>query len=414
MRQLVASGYTVSHDPEEPCGEIVVVNTCGFTGDAKEESIGVILRFAEARKRKKIKKLFVMGCLSERYMYELKLEIPEVDKFYGKFNWKDLIFDLGKPFYPELQIERILTTPRHYAYLKIAEGCNRACSYCAIPLFTGKFQSRTMDDLEYEVKVLRRLGVKEFQLIAQDLTSYGQDRYGRLCLPELVEMISDIPGVEWIRLHYAHPTHFPYDLLRVMRERKNVCKYLDIALQHINDRTLKRMHRHINKQQTIELIGRIREEVPGIHLRTTMLVGHPGETAAEFRELLDFVRTTRFERLGAFIYSNEELTYAGQNYRDNVSPKVKQRRMDELMTLQEGIAEEVSKEKIGRVMQVMIDREESDFYVGRTEYDSPEVDPEVLVAKNRQLETGRIYPVKITATQSVDLCGKAVRRGFFA
>ncbi len=409
MRQLVANGYTVAHDPVSPDGEIVVVNTCGFIGDAKEESIGMILDFAEARKKGKIKKLFVMGCLSERYFNDLQQEIPEVDRFYGKFNWKGLITDLGKSYHQELAHERILTTPAHYAYLKIAEGCNRTCSYCAIPIITGKYQSRSIDDIVEETKLLVDQGVKEFQLIAQDLTFYGLDIYKKFSLPELVERISDVPGVEWLRLHYAYPARFPFDLLRVMRERDNVCKYLDIALQHISDRMLKLMRRNITRAETIELIGKIREEVPGIHLRTTMLVGHPGETEDDFRELVDFVRTTRFERLGAFPYSDEEQTYSNLHYTDDIPFETKQARMDELMAIQERIALAVSEEKIGQILDVMIDREEEDYWIGRTAFDSPEVDPEVLVEKNKNLMAGNIYPLKITGSQSFDLFARFER-----
>ena len=405
MRQFIANGYTVAHDSDHPDGEIVVINTCGFIGDAKEESIEMILNFVEARKKNKIKKLFVMGCLSERYLTDLQQEISEVDKFYGKFNWKELITDMGKSYHQELVDERILTTPRHYAYLKIAEGCNRTCSYCAIPIITGKYQSRSMEEIVREVQFLVSQGVKEFQLIAQDLTYYGLDLYEKFTLPELVEKISDIPGVEWIRLHYAYPARFPMDLLRVMRERENVCKYLDIALQHISDPMLKLMRRNITKAKTIELIQKIREEVPGIHLRTTMLVGHPGETEEDFRELINFVQTVRFERLGAFPYSDEEQTYANIHYTDNIPFEVKQGRMDELMAVQEHIALQIASKKIGQTLNVMIDREEEDFFVGRTAFDSPEVDPEVLVAKHKGLEIGNIYPVKITDSQSFDLLG---------
>jgi ribosomal protein S12 methylthiotransferase len=408
MRQFTANGYFVSHDSEHPDGEIVIVNTCGFIGDAKEESVNMILHFAEARKKKKINKLFVMGCLSERYFRELREEIPEVDKFYGKFNWKELLSDLGKSYHNELSAERILTTPKHYAYLKIAEGCDRTCSYCAIPIITGKYHSKSMDEILEEVKILCKQGVKEFQLIAQDLTYYGRDRYNRYALPELVEKISDISGVEWIRLHYAYPAHFPLELLRVMRERDNVCKYLDIALQHISDRMLKLMRRNISKQQTLELLRQIREEVPGIHLRTTLMVGHPGETEEDFHELLNFVQSARFERLGAFPYSDEEFTFSNLHYKDNIPAEVKQKRMDELMTQQERISAEISEAKTGKILDVMIDREEENYFIGRTQYDSPEVDPEVLITKSKRLETGNICLVKITASQSFDLFGEAI------
>ncbi len=406
MRQFVANGYTVAHDADKPDGEIVIINTCGFIGDAKEESVDMILRFAEARKNNKIKKLFVMGCLSERYFDDLQQEIPEVDRFYGKFNWKNLITDMGKSYHQELSAERILTTPKHYAYLKIAEGCNRTCSYCAIPIITGKYQSRKIEDILEEVHILTQQGVKEFQLIAQDLTYYGLDQYKKFSIAELVDKIADIPGVQWIRLHYAYPARFPMDLLPVMRKRENVCKYLDIALQHISDPMLKLMRRNITKQQTIDLIQKIREEVPGIHLRTTMMVGHPGETEEDFNELLDFVKDSRFERLGAFPYSDEEHTYSNLHYSDDVPYETKQARMDELMAVQERIATEISEEKIGKVFDVIIDREEEDFYVGRTAFDSPEVDPEVLISKHKDLVIGEIYPITITGSQSFDLYGE--------
>lgn len=408
MRQFVANGYTVAHDPQITDGEIVVINTCGFIGDAKEESVNMILQFAEARKRNKIKKLFVMGCLSERYLNELQKEIPEVDKFYGKFNWKLLISDLGKSYDNELSLDRVITTPKHYAYLKIAEGCNRTCAYCSIPIITGKYKSRSIEEICTEVRQLVKNGVKEFQFIAQDLTYYGLDLYKKYNLPELVEKVSDIPGVEWIRLHYAYPTHFPTDLLRVIKEKDNVCKYLDIALQHSSNNMLKMMRRNISKDETIDLINKIRESVPGIHLRTTMMVGHPGETEADFLDMLDFVKQMRFERLGGFPYSDEEGTYSNKYYNDDIDPEIKQKRMDELMFVQEKIASEINEQKIGTVMKTIIDREENDFFVGRTEFDSPEVDPEVLIAKDKLLHSGEFYQVEITGTQSFDLLGKAL------
>lgn len=408
MRQLLANGYIVEHDPEVPSGDIAVINTCGFIGDAKEESVNMILFFAEAKKRNKVKKLYVMGCLSERYRKELSEEIPEVDKFYGKFDWKGLIADLGKSYFKEWELERTLSTPGHYAYVKISEGCNRTCSYCAIPLITGKYRSRPVEEIEEEVRRLVEAGVKEFQFIAQDLTYYGLDRYGKMKLPELVERISDIPGVEWIRLHYAYPSHFPLDLLRVMRERKNVCNYLDIALQHISNPMLKLMRRKITKEQTVDLIRRFREEVPGIHLRTTMMVGHPGETEEDYHELLDFVEKTRFERLGAFPYSHEEGTYCDKHYKDNVTPEVKQERMTRLMELQEEISFSLNEAKVGQNLKVIIDREESDYYVGRTEFDSPEVDGEVLVEKSPPLKTGQFYNVLINEALPFDLIGSVI------
>jgi len=403
MRQFLANGYTVEHDSENPNGEIVVINTCGFIGDAKEESIDTILQFVQAKKRRKIGKLIVMGCLTERYLEELKLEIPEVDRFYGKFNWKNVLEDLGKSYHQDLALERTLTTPQHYAYLKIGEGCNRTCAYCAIPIITGKYQSRPLEEIVDEVKGLVAKGVKEFQVIAQDLTFYGLDLYKENKLAELIERISDVPGVEWIRLHYAYPAHFPMDLLRVMRERKNVCKYMDIALQHISDPMLKAMRRNVTKEETYRLLRAMRAEVPGIHLRTTLLVGFPGETEGDFAELLDFVREMRFERLGAFPYSEEEGTYAALNYEDNVPFDVKQERMDELMRVQERIAEELSTEKVGQTLRVIVDREDEDFYVGRTEFDSPEVDPEVLISKKTKLSVGEMYLVKVADSQAFEL-----------
>ncbi|QIK53363.1 30S ribosomal protein S12 methylthiotransferase RimO [Dysgonomonas sp. HDW5B] len=408
MKQLLANGYTVKHDPEKPEGEIVVINTCGFIGDAKEESINTILGFAEAKKSRKLNKLFVMGCLSERYMEELQAEIPEVDKFYGKFGWKGLITDLGKSFRKDVQYERALTTPAHYAYLKISEGCNRSCSYCSIPIMTGRHQSRPMEEIVSEVESLVAQGVKEFQVIAQDLSYYGLDRYKEMKLPELIERISDVKGVEWIRLHYAYPTKFPYDLLRVIRERDNVCKYLDIALQHISDNMLTKMRRGITKQETLALVKRIRDEVPGIHLRTTFLVGHPDETEADFEELMQFVKEAQFERMGAFPYSNEEGTYAYEKYEDNIPEIVKQERMDMLMAVQERVSLGVNESKIGQHLSVIIDREDADYYVGRTQYDSPEVDPEVLISKDIPLNKGEIYNVIITQAEPFDLYGNIV------
>ena len=405
MRQFVANGYTVEHDPRKINGEIVVVNTCGFIGDAQEESINMILDLGEAKKKGKIGKLFVMGCLSERFLKDLERELPEVDRFYGKFNWKELLNDLGKSFQKDLASERVLTTPQHYAYLKIAEGCNRTCSYCAIPISTGHYQSVPMEDIEREVRTLVGQGVKEFQVIAQDLTYYGFDLYKRYALPELVERISDIAGVEWIRLHYGYPAHFPYDLLRVMRERNNVCKYMDIALQHISDSMLRKMRRNISKEETYELIRRMREEVPGLHLRTTLMVGHPGETERDFEELVEFVKTVRFERMGAFAYSHEEGTYSYNHYEDDVDPEVKQERLDYLMRVQEGISAEINSLKIGKTLKVIIDREADDFYIGRTEFDSPEVDPEILISKKQALTLGEFYQVQIKEAQAFDLYG---------
>lgn len=403
MRQLVANGYTVEHDPADPKGDIAVINTCGFIGDAKEESIHMILEFAEAKKTNRLKKLFVMGCLSQRYMNELQAEIPEVDRFYGKFAWKNLISDLGKSYYKDLEFDRSLSTPPHYAYIKISEGCDRTCSYCSIPIMTGKYKSRPVEEIEKEIRGLTERGVREFQFIAQDLTYYGLDLYGSMKLPELIERAADIKGADWIRLHYAYPAHFPIELLRVIRERENVCNYLDIALQHISDNMLQKMRRNISKRQTVDLIARFREESPGIHLRTTLMVGHPGETEKDFEELLEFVKQTRFERLGAFPYSHEEDTYCDRNYTDNVPAAVKQERMDILMDVQETIALSINESKVGKTLQAIIDREDPDFYIGRTEFDSPEVDGEVLIDKNKPLTVGEFYHVKITSAMPFDL-----------
>ena len=371
MRQLEANGYKVTHDSDKPQGEVAVINTCGFIGDAKEESINMILEFCQAKEEGKLKKLYVMGCLSERYLKELALEIPQVDKFYGKFNWNELLADLGKAYKSEFAIERTLTTPHHYAYLKISEGCDRKCSYCAIPIITGRHISRPMEEIIDEVKLLVSEGVKEFQIIAQELTYYGVDLYKSQKLPELIERIANVPGVEWIRLHYAYPAHFPEELFRVMREHDNVCKYMDIALQH---------------------------------LRTTLMVGHPGETEEDFEELKEFVKKVRFDRMGAFAYSEEEGTFAAKEYEDSISHEVKQQRLDELMALQQEIAGELSQTKIGKEFKVIIDRKEGDYYIGRTQFDSPEVDPEVLIkADEEYLKIGEFYKVKITAADDFDL-----------
>lgn len=404
MRQLEANGYKVSHDSEHPEGEIAVINTCGFIGDAKEESINMILEFCRAKEEGRLRKLYVMGCLSERYLQDLKTEIPQVDKFYGKFNWSELLKELGKTYLQEFDTGRHLTTPRHYAYLKIGEGCNRMCSYCAIPIITGRFVSRPIEEIVREVEELVAQGVKEFQVIAQELTYYGIDLYQRQALPELVERISDVPGVEWIRLHYAYPADFPRDLLRVMRERDNVCKYLDIALQHISDNMLQKMRRHVTKAETYRLVEDLRREVPGIHIRTTLMVGHPGETEQDFEELKQFVRDVRFDRMGAFAYSEEEGTYSAGHYADDVPHEVKQARLDELMALQEEISAELGQAKVGQTFKVIIDRKEGGYYVGRTQYDSPEVDPEVLIkADGKHLKTGSFYQAKVYDADDYDL-----------
>ncbi len=406
IKQFQANGYTVEHNPTRVNGEIVVVNTCGFIRDAQEESINTILELGEAKKRGKINKLFVMGCLSERFMKDLTQEIPEVDKFYGKFNWKEMLADLGKSYKADIASERHLTTPKHYAYLKISEGCNRFCAFCAIPLITGRHKSVPMDELLQEVRSLTAKGVKEFNVIAQDLSSYGLDLYGKMMLPELIDQMAQIEGVEWIRLHYAYPTQFPYEVLPMMAKHDNVCKYLDIALQHISDKVLTNMRRHISKEETLALIRRIRKEVPGIHLRTTLMVGFPGEGEEEFAELEQFVKDARFERMGAFAYSEEAGTYAAKNLDDSTPQEVKDERLQRIMDLQEEISQNIQDAKVGTVMRVIIDREDTDYYVGRTQFDSPEVDPEVLIGKDKTLRIGEFYNVKIIEALPFELMGE--------
>lgn len=406
IKQFEANGYSCVHDSSNPEGEIVVINTCGFIESAKEESINAILEFAQAKDEGRLKQLYVMGCLSQRYQDELEKEIPQVDKFYGKFNYKNLLKDLGKAEIPSCAGRRSITTPPHYAYLKISEGCDRACAYCAIPLMTGKHVSRPKDEILAEVKELAESGVKEFQIIAQELTYYGVDIDGKRHLTDLINDIANIKGVEWIRLHYAYPNQFPLDLLDVIKNNDNVCKYIDIALQHISDNMLTRMHRHVSKAQTMELIREIRERVPGIHLRTTLMVGFPGETEDDFNELLDFVRWAKFERMGAFVYSEEEDTYSAKHYPDDIPEEVKERRLDQLMALQQEISAEVEAQKVGKELKVIIDRKEGDYYIGRTEYSSPEVDPEVLIQSDRKLTIGKFYNVLITDSEEFDLYGR--------
>ena len=404
MGLFEAHGYHVTHDAEHPEGEIAIINTCGFIEDAKQESIDTILEFAQAKTEGKLKKLYVMGCLSERYLADLEQEIPEVDGWYGKFNYRDVLKDIEcLDSQIETNAPRHLTTPQHYAYIKIAEGCDRHCAYCAIPIITGKHQSRSMDEILDEVRYLVSQGTKEFQIIAQELTYYGIDIDGQQHIAELIERMADIEGVEWIRLHYAYPTHFPWDLLKVIREKKNVCKYLDIALQHISDNMLTRMQRHVTREETYDLIRKIREEVPGIHIRTTLMVGFPGETDADFQELLDFTKWARFERMGAFAYSEEDGTYSAEHYEDDVPMDVKQSRLDRLMRLQQNISAEIEAAKIGQTMKVVIDRTEGDWYVGRSEFSSPEVDPEVLIPISEQLTIGQFYDVKVTNAEEFDL-----------
>ncbi|MBQ3362077.1 MAG: 30S ribosomal protein S12 methylthiotransferase RimO [Prevotella sp.] len=408
MGLFEAHGFHVTHDAEHPEGEIAVVNTCGFIEDAKQESIDTILELVQAKEEGRLKRLYVMGCLSERYLAELEAEIPEVDGWYGKFNYKQLLADLSEitQMEPSLlcnSVHRHMTTPRHYAYLKIAEGCDRHCAYCAIPLITGRHQSRPMQEILDEVRWLVSQGTKEFQVIAQELTYYGVDIDGKQHIAELIEQMAEIEGVEWIRLHYAYPAHFPWDLLRVMREKKNVCNYLDIALQHISDHMLERMQRHVTKEDTYELIRRMRREVPGIHIRTTLMVGFPGETDEDFRQLVEFTKWARFERMGAFAYSEEDGTYSAKHYEDDVPQEVKQQRLDKLMRVQQNISAELEGEKVGQTLRVIIDRQEGDYWIGRTEYCSPEVDPEVLIPAEEDLEIGHFYEARITDAEEFDL-----------
>lgn len=406
MGLFEANGYHVTHDSDDPHGEIVVINTCGFIEDAKQESIDTILEFAQAKTDGEIKRLYVMGCLSERYLADLEAEIPEVDGWYGKFNYKELLNTIGTIGTIDTithPVPRKLTTPRHYAYIKISEGCDRHCAYCAIPIITGKHQSRPMGEILEEVRALVAQGTKEFQIIAQELTYYGVDIDGKQQIAELIEKMADIEGVEWIRLHYAYPAHFPWELLRVMREKKNVCKYLDIALQHISDHMLSRMQRHVTKKETYELIKRMREEVPGIHLRTTLMVGFPGETEEDYQELLDFTRWARFERMGAFAYSEEDGTYSAKHYQDDVPADVKQARLDRLMCIQQNISAEIEAAKIGQILRVVIDHLEGDWFVGRSEFCSPEVDPEVLISARESLTIGAFYDVRVTDAEEFDI-----------
>lgn len=410
MRQLESVGYEVTHDAEELAGEIAVVNTCGFIADAQEESINMILELAQRKTEGNLKKLYVMGCLSERFMDELGKEIPEVDRYYGKFDWTRLLSDLGHDYDESISNERHLTTPSHYAYLKISEGCNRRCAYCAIPIITGAHRSRPMVEILAEVRHLVSLGVKEFQVIAQELTFYGLDLYKERRIAQLVQAMAEIPGVEWIRLHYAYPTDFPMELLDVMRDNGNVCRYLDIALQHVSDNVLDAMHRHISKAETYALIENIRKRVPGIHLRTTLMVGFPGETDDDFKELCDFVRWARFERMGAFAYSEEQGTPSAKLYEDNTPEEVKEERLSRLMRIQQKISAEIQEEKVGREMLVVIDRKEGEWYIGRTEYDSPEVDPEVLIpTSSASLEPGMFCRVVITRADDFDLYAEVIK-----
>lgn len=406
LKQLELSGFQAFHNSDNVDGDIVIINTCGFIGDAKEESINTILTYAEAKNEGRIKELYVMGCLSERYRDDLLAEIPEIDRIYGKFDWVNIVSDIIKRNPATMPYDRVITTPSHYTYLKIAEGCNRFCAFCAIPLITGRYKSRPIEEILEEVRMLVGKGVKEFNVIAQDLSSYGLDIYKRLALPELIDRMAEIDGVKWIRLHYAYPSEFPYEILDVMARHSNVCNYLDIALQHINNDVLKNMRRHITKEETLALIRTIREKVPGIHIRTTLMVGFPGETDEAFNELKEFVREAKFERMGAFAYCEEDDTYAAKNFSDSIPQEVKESRLEEIMTIQEDVALESNQSKIGKTMTVVIDREEPDYFVGRTEFDSPEVDPEVLIDKNDRLTVGNFYDVEITDALPFELMAK--------
>ena len=406
LKQLELSGFQAFHNSDNVDGDIVIINTCGFIGDAKEESINTILTYAEAKNEGRIKELYVMGCLSERYRDDLLAEIPEIDRIYGKFDWVNIVSDIIKRNPATMPYDRVITTPSHYTYLKIAEGCNRFCAFCAIPLITGRYKSRPIEEILEEVRMLVGKGVKEFNVIAQDLSSYGLDIYKRLALPELIDRMAEIDGVKWIRLHYAYPSEFPYEILDVMARHSNVCNYLDIALQHINNDVLKNMRRHITKEETLALIRTIREKVPGIHIRTTLMVGFPGETEDAFNELKEFVREAKFERMGAFAYCEEDDTYAAKNFSDSIPQEVKESRLEEIMTIQEDVALESNQSKIGKTMTVVIDREEPDYFVGRTEFDSPEVDPEVLIDKDDRLTVGNFYDVEITDALPFELMAK--------
>lgn len=406
LKQLELSGFQAFHNSDNVDGDIVIINTCGFIGDAKEESINTILTYAEAKNEGRIKELYVMGCLSERYRDDLLAEIPEIDRIYGKFDWVNIVSDIIKRNPAIMPYDRVITTPSHYTYLKIAEGCNRFCAFCAIPLITGRYKSRPIEEILEEVRILVGKGVKEFNVIAQDLSSYGLDIYKRLALPELIDRMAEIDGVKWIRLHYAYPSEFPYEILDVMARHSNVCNYLDIALQHINNDVLKNMRRHITKEETLALIRTIRGKVPGIHIRTTLMVGFPGETEDAFNELKEFVREAKFERMGAFAYCEEDDTYAAKNFSDSIPQEVKESRLEKIMAIQEDVALESNQSKIGKTMTVVIDREEPDYFVGRTEFDSPEVDPEVLIDKDDRLTVGNFYDVEITDALPFELMAK--------
>ncbi len=409
ISQLSANNLIIEHNVEKTTARNIIINTCGFISDAKQESIDTILLYANAKKAGKIDNLFVIGCLSERYAKDLKQEIPEVDQFFGVNNIENIVKGLGYNYRDSLLGERVVSTPKHYAYLKISEGCDRGCAYCAIPLIRGKHVSLPIEQLVEEATLLANSGVKELILIAQDLSYYGKDLNGKLMLPQLVDKLSEINGIEWIRLHYTYPAGFPNDILAIIQNNPKVCKYLDIPFQHISNNMLKIMRRSFTKEKSLELIAKFRKEVPGLTLRTTLLVGHPGETDQDFDELLDFVRQIRFDRLGVFTYSHEEDTYSYKKYKDDVPDEVKMKRANEIMQLQQQISEEINFNKIGKEFKTIIDRKEGEYYIGRTQADSPEVDNEVLIeSSNIKLKIGEFYRIKITKAREFDLFGEII------
>ena len=406
LNQLSMDGFEVVHDSNDTDSDIVVINTCGFIHDAKEESVNTILQFVEAKGRGDIERLYVMGCLSERYKLDLEKEVPEVDRFFGKFDMKAVVSELKATYRPEFIYERKITTPSHFAYLKISEGCNRVCAFCAIPGMTGKHRSKSMEELVKEAKYLAKNGVKEILLIAQDLSYYGIDLYGKGMLAELIQKIAEVDGIRWIRLHYLYPTKFPMDILPLFKTVPKLCKYIDIPLQHSSNNVLKHMLRQVTTEETEALLLKIKTEIPGIAIRTTMLVGHPGETEEDFEQLKGFIQKHKFDRLGAFTYSHEEGTYGYQKYSDDIPEEVKQARADEIMAIQQGISERLNAAKVGQTLTVIVDREDDEFFVGRTEFDSPEVDGEVLIGKETPLKKGQFVQVEITSADEFDLYGK--------
>lgn len=402
-KQLDSNDFEIHFDYNKDDASIVIINTCGFIGDAKEESIEIILNFAEARKNGSIKKLFVMGCLSQRYRKELTVEMPEVDKFYGKFDWNEIINEIKKDNSIQIGNDRIISTPSHFAYLKISEGCNKHCSYCAIPIITGEHKSVPMNDLIEEAKNLQKKGVKELLVIAQDLSYYGVDLYGEYKLAELLNKLSQIDGIEWIRIHYAYPSDFPMNVIEEMAKNPKICHYLDIALQHSSDKMLKIMRRGINREKTLKLISNIRKLVPDICLRTTFLVGHPGETEEDFDDLVEFAKEIQFDRVGVFPYSFEENTHTAENYVDDIPQEVKDERVEALMMVQENILFEKNEKLVGRKMKVIVDSEDSEYYISRSQFDSPEVDLEILIDKSKKLNVGEFYYVNINKVESFNL-----------